>query len=161
MIYIDKLKTFPVTLKKLSDPVRKKVVKNTKYNTDKQIVNKKFWDVGKKVPYLYGLVITTVLNTKIAEVKNEIPAISGLVTAIILNTKIGEVENKIPSVIDLVRKQVITLKYQILRQNILLLLVIINLQVKYLMLGSKKRDKLINQICEFIDYSDLDKKITH
>ena len=54
-------------------------------------------------------------------------------TTTVLNTKIGEVENKIPDAIGL--EQIMTLKYQKSRENILLLLVIIVLQVAYLMHG--------------------------
>ena len=53
-------------------------------------------------------------------------------TTAVLNTKIEEVKNKIPSVSDLVEKTDYNAKkYQTLRQNILLLL-IIGLEVTYL-----------------------------
>ena len=53
-------------------------------------------------------------------------------TTAVLNTKIEEVKNKIPSVTDLVEKTDYNAKkYQTLRQNILLLL-IIGLEVTYL-----------------------------
>ena len=48
----------------------------------------------------------TVLNRKTCEVENKIPGICDLGTTIVLNTKIRESKN--------------TLKYQTLRQNILL-----------------------------------------
>ena len=58
--------------------------------------------------------------------------VSGLVITAVLNTKIEEVKNKIPSVSDLVEKTDYNAKkYQTLRQNILLLL-IIGLEVTYL-----------------------------
>ena len=56
---------------------------------------------------------------------------SCLVTTLVLNTKTGEVENKIHNVTDLV----MALKYQTLNKNISLLLIIINLQTRYLMQG--------------------------
>ena len=51
-------------------------------------------------------------------------------TATVLNGKTGEVESKIPEVSGLVTKkpqQIVTLKYQTLRKNNLLLLIIRNL----------------------------------
>ena len=144
-------------LKKLIDVVSKEVVKNklnikinnlgnkfpeattlvyiNQYNTDKQSLDKKIGDVDKKIPGVSGLVTATVLTTKIGEVDNKIPSTSGLVTTIVLDTKIGEVEHKIQGVSGLVKKtDYITLKCQTLRKaKILLLLIIINLRVKYLM----------------------------
>ena len=59
---------------------------------------------------------------------------SGLTATTVLNTKISEVENKIPDVSGLAKKEHVTmLKYPTLRKNILLLLIIANLQKKYLM----------------------------
>ena len=67
----------------------------------------------------------TVLNTNIAELENKIPDIDNLVTTTVFNTKIGEFENKTPDAVGLVKKKkrIITLKYQPLRQNILLPLI--------------------------------------
>ena len=73
------------------------------------------------------------MNTKISKVENKIPDASGLVTTIVLNTKISGVENKIPSVSGLVKKTDYDAKIKELRENISLMLVIINLQVTYLM----------------------------
>ena len=39
----------------------------------------------KKIPYMSGLVNTTVLNTKISEVENKIANTSDLVTTTVLN----------------------------------------------------------------------------
>ena len=58
-------------------------------------------------------------------------------TTTVLNTKIKEVENKIPNVSGLVKITDYDAK-QTLRKNILLLLIIINLQRKYLMQKRKK-----------------------
>ena len=55
--------------------------------------------------------------------------VSSLVTANVLNTKIREVEKKIPDASGLAKKTGYNAKYQTLRKNILLLLIIINLQV--------------------------------
>ena len=54
-------------------------------------------------------------------------------TKTVLNTKISEVENKNPNVSGLVKKkeQIMVLKYQTLKENISLLLIIINLRVTY------------------------------
>ena len=79
-------------MKKLSDVLDSKVVKNIKfntlktrvnnleknfhrnqYNTDKQNLEKKIGEIDTKIPDTSGLVTTTVLNTKIGEVKNKIP----------------------------------------------------------------------------------------
>ena len=75
---------------------------------------------------------TAIFNTKIGAVEIKIPETSGLGTTAVYNTTTGAVENEIPDVNDLVRKQFMTLKYQTLRKNTLLLLIIINLQVAYL-----------------------------
>ena len=64
--------------------------------------------------------------------------ISGLLTTVVFNTKTGEVENKILDLNGLVKKQIMTLKYQILKQNNLLLLIMISFQVKYLEQKEKK-----------------------
>ena len=57
---------------------------------------------------------------------------SGLVTTIGLNTKTGEVENKIFGLTGLVKKTGFNTKNETLRQIALLLLIMINLKVKYL-----------------------------
>ena len=67
------------------------------------------------------------LEKKIGHVDKTTHDLSVLVIAAVLNTKIGEDENKILGGSGLVKKKVITLKYQTLRKNILLLLIIINL----------------------------------
>ena len=67
---------------------------------------KKVGDVDKKISGISGVVTATVLNRKTCEVENKIPGICDLGTTIVLNTKI--------------RESKITLKYQTLRQNILL-----------------------------------------
>ena len=104
------LKTAPVVLKKLSDVVDEKVVKNIKfntpgtkvnnlqkeipvlttiirinqYNTDKQYLKKKIEDVHKKVPDGSSLLTTAVLNTKI----------TGLVKKTDYDAKISKTERK-------------------------------------------------------------------
>ena len=115
-------KTVPVDLKKLSDVINNKVVKNLKLNTLKTKVNY----LEKKIPDATTLIHINQYNTdkqnlkkkmkvliekyqiqvvkwlqlfwiqKINEVGNKILDTSSLVIAIVLNTKIAEVENKIP-----------------------------------------------------------------
>ena len=58
---------------------------------------------------------------------------SGLMTTAVLNAKIGEVENKIPDVSGLVRKTDYNAKIKHIETKILVLLIIINLQMKHLM----------------------------
>ena len=65
-------------------------------------------------------------------IKN-IPDASGLMTTAVLNTKIGQVENKIPDVSGLVRKTDYNAKIKDIETKILVLLIIINLQMKHLM----------------------------
>ena len=60
----------------------------------------------------------------------KLPEVSTLVTIAVLSTKIWEVWNKIPSVSDLVKKMNITVTFLTLRQNYLLILVIIGFQAK-------------------------------
>ena len=69
-------------------------------------MGKKVGDVDKKISCISGVVSATVLNRETCEVENKIPVICGLGTTIVLNTKIRESKN--------------TLKYNTLRQNILL-----------------------------------------
>ena len=77
---------------------------------------------------------TAVHSITPSELKNKIPDTSGLITTSVLNTKIGKVENKIHGVSYLVNKTDCNAKIldQTLTQNILLLLITINLQRKYL-----------------------------
>ena len=70
------------------------------------------------------------MEKKIGDVENKMPYISGLVTPIVLNTKINEVGNKIFDVSGLVKNQIMMLKYETLKENTLLLLIIINIRVK-------------------------------
>ena len=77
---------------------------------------------------------TAVHSITPSELKNKIPDTSGFITTSVLNTEIGEVENKIHGVSCLVNKT----DCQTLTQNVLLLLITINLQRKYL-----KRKKIM------------------
>ena len=104
---VGKLKTPPIDLKKFSDVVSKKVVKERVYNK----LNTKVNSLEKKIPDGYTLIQTNQYNAnkqnlerKIGAVENKIPVVTGLVTNTVLNTKMGEVENKIPDVSGLVKK---------------------------------------------------------
>ena len=85
---VGKLKTVPVDLKKLSNLVDNKVVKNTKFNILKTIIN----NLEKKFPDAASLIHINQYNTdekslekKIGDVVKEIPDTSGLVTTTVLN----------------------------------------------------------------------------
>ena len=85
--------------------------------------------------------MTTAVHSIIpSELKNKIPDTSVLITTSVLNTEIGEVENKIHGVSCLVNKTDCNAKIlgQTLTQNVLLFLITINLQRKYL-----KRKKIM------------------
>ena len=113
-IDIDKLKTVPVDLSKLSNVVKNDVIKKTEYNKLVNKVNnihtsgfifKTKYNADKlklenKIPDTSNLIKTTDCNTKITEIENKIPDISNLATKTALTT----VENKIPSVSNLVKK---------------------------------------------------------
>ena len=73
-----------------------------------------------------GLIRKTDYDAKTDEIKNKIPNITRLTTT----TELNDVENKIPNVSILVKKQIMTQKYQALKKDILLILVIINVRVK-------------------------------
>ena len=49
------------------------LIQINQYNSYKQNLEKKIWEVEKKIVDVKGLVTTTVLNTKIKEVNNKIP----------------------------------------------------------------------------------------
>ena len=110
------LKTQNLTLKtkvnKLDEKIPNAFTLNhiIQYNTDKQNLKEKIGDLDKKTPQVISLVITNVPNIKIKE---------------------GD--NKIADLKSLVNKEITTLKYQKLRENTSLLLIIINLRVKNMM----------------------------
>ena len=95
-IDVEKLKTVPVDLSKLSNVVKNEVVKKTvynklvanvnnidtsgfvsktKYDTDKSDLEKKISDADKKIPNTSGLVKKTDLNAKITKIEGKIPNI--------------------------------------------------------------------------------------
>ena len=120
-IDVDKLKTVPVDLAKLSDIVKNDVAKKTEYNSLKTKVDNidttnfvlktkyekdgsnfedKISKIDKKIPYVSGLVKKTDFNAKVTKIEGKIPSISGLAT----NSALTGVENKIPDVSSLVKK---------------------------------------------------------
>ena len=96
-IDVDKLKTVPVDLNKLSNVVNNEVIKKTvydklfakvnnidnienKYETNKSGLEKKTSDADKKIPDTSGLVKKANYNAKITEIESKMPSISGLAT---------------------------------------------------------------------------------
>ena len=91
----DKLKTVPADLSKLGNVINNNVVKKTVYDklvakvdaidtkawdSDKQNLEKKIEDFGKKVPHFIGLVEKTNYNRKIIERENQTANSSVLVS---------------------------------------------------------------------------------
>ena len=127
-IDIDKLKTVPNDLAKLSNVVKNDVVKKTVYNTlktkvdaidtsgfvtrtkfstDTNALNNKIDKVEKKIPDVSLLAtkssvtyLITEAEDKIDKIDKKIPDISGLAS----KTELTAVENKIPDVTGLVKK---------------------------------------------------------
>ena len=104
-LYVDKLKTVPADLPKLSNAVDTDVKKTiydkfvikvnaidtkilstsglvtaTQYDSDKQGLEKNIADVDKKIPNTDGLVKKMDYNIKITEIENKIPDTTGLTT---------------------------------------------------------------------------------
>ena len=125
---IDKVAPVSVDLSKLSDIVKKDVVKKavydklaakannidtsalilkTKYQTDKTELEKKIPDVTDFVK-----------KPKLTEIENKIPSVSRLVT----KTTLTAVENKIPNISNLVKKQIIAKKLLSLKRNLLIII---------------------------------------
>ena len=94
-LYVDKLKSIPTDLSKLSDVVKNDVVKKTDYN--KLVTKVDNIDTS-------GLVKKTDHNTKITEIEDKIPDTSNLATKTALTT----VENKIPDASNLATKTALT-----------------------------------------------------
>ena len=118
---VDKLKTVPVDLSKLSNVVDNDVVKKncvcklvaqfnaictnrfvlkTHYSTDKSGLEKKIDDASKKILDASGLVIKTDYNAKITDIEGKIPSITSLATTAALNA----VNDKMSNVCNLLKK---------------------------------------------------------
>ena len=112
----DKLKTVPVDLAKLSNVVKKDIVKKTEYNSLKAKVDNidntnfvsrtkyekdgsdfedKISKIDKKIPDVSCLVKKPDFNAKVTEIEGKIPSISGLLPTNTFNSKVSELENKI------------------------------------------------------------------
>ena len=76
---VDKLVTIPVNLSKLSDVVKKYVVKIDVYND-------KMENIEDKIPDVTNLATNMTLNANINEVKGQIPSITSLTTTTVLLT---------------------------------------------------------------------------
>ena len=128
-IDVDKLKTVPVDLAKLSNVVKNDVVKyteydklvgkvnnigttnfisKTKYEKDGPDFEDKISKVVKKFPDISSLITKTNFNAKITELANKIPNVSGFLLTSVLNSKITEVENKVPDTKNLASKTEVT-----------------------------------------------------
>ena len=90
---IGKLETTPVNLSKLSNVVKRAVVKKDEYNA-------KIKNIEDKIPDITNLATKTTPNANTNKVKTEIPSINNLDTT----TAITAVKNKIPNVSNLVKK---------------------------------------------------------
>ena len=86
--------------------------------------------MGKTIPDTSGLGKEKDCNTKATEIEGKIPSITDLATTAGLNT----VKNKIPNNSDLIEKQIMMQKSFTLRLAVLPHLIIINLQIKDLMI---------------------------
>ena len=82
---------------------------------------------------------------KTGKVENKIPDIIGLASTAILNTIIREVENKNLDVNGVVKMQIMTLKYQTWKENISLLLIIINLFTSDILEAKIQQKELVNK----------------
>ena len=82
---------------------------------------------------------------KTGKVENKIPDIIGLASTAILNTIIREVENKNPDVNGVVKMQIMTVKYQTWKENISLLLIIINLFTSDILERKIQQKELVNK----------------
>ena len=82
---------------------------------------------------------------KTGKAENKIPDIIGLASTAILNTIIREVKNKNPDVNGLVKMQIMTLKYQTWKENISLLLIIINLFTSDILEAKIQQKELVNK----------------
>ena len=96
---IDKLKSVPTDLSKLSDVVKNDVVEKTNYNK-----------LVTKVHNIHtcGLVKKTDYNTKISEIEEKIPDTSSFVKKTDYNSKITGIEEKIPDTSNLATKTALT-----------------------------------------------------
>ena len=120
-IDVDKLKTTPADLAKLSNVVKNDVVKKTDYNTKVTSIENQIAGVTKNtVDNLADITklkaVNTTLETKKDSVDKKIPDVSGLATKSSLtsylqtatfNCKVTEVENKIKAT-DIIAKSAIT-----------------------------------------------------
>ena len=138
-IDVDKLKTVPVDLSKLSNVANNDVKKTlydklvpkvnavdtsrfvlkTKYDIDKLKLVKEIVMQTQK----YLILMNLLKNRWNARIENKIRSISGLVT----NASLSVVENTIPDVTNLFKKKIIMQKYQMLNLNALTQLIIMTL----------------------------------
>ena len=114
--YVDKLKTAPVDLSKLSDVVNNEVLKKIVYNKLAAKVNN--IDTSGFVLKTKYDIYKSSLEKKITDAEKKIPKTSAPVKTTDYDAKMTEVESKIPSVTDsdLVKKKIMMQKYQALKK---------------------------------------------
>ena len=113
---VDKLVPVPVDLSKLSDAVKKCVVK-------KDVYNAKIKNNEDKIHDIINIATNTSLNANISEVKGETHNISNSATT----TALSVVENKISNFSNLVRKKLTTQTLEKLKIKLLLVMIMINI----------------------------------
>ena len=107
---INKLALVPVDLSKLSNVVKKDVIKKTEYNAKIKIIE-------DKIPDITNFATKTTLNAKITETEGKIPSVNNLAT----KTAFTAVQNKIPNVSNLVKQ---TDKLMKLKRKLLIIVMI-------------------------------------
>ena len=120
----NKLGPIPVELTKLSDVVKKYVVKKAVYNA-------KITNIEEKIPDITNVPTNASVNAKIIDVIGEIPSITNLATTSALNT----VKNEISNVSNLVKKKLATTQKLMkkLKRKLLIMIIVVSYQQKNLM----------------------------
>ena len=103
---VDKLKTVPVDLAKLSNVVKNDVVKKTEY--DRLVPKVDNIDTTQFVSRTKYEIDGSDLEKKISDVNEKIPDVSGsvitIITGLATNSALTAIENKIPDISSLVKK---------------------------------------------------------
>ena len=103
---VDKLKTVPVDLAKLSNVVKNDVVKKTEY--DRLVPKVDNIDTTQFVSRTKYEIDGSDLEKKISDVNKKIPDVSGsvitIITGLATNSALTAIENKIPDISSLVKK---------------------------------------------------------
>ena len=140
---VDKLVPVSVDLSKITDVIKKIVVK-------KDVFNAKMKNIENKIPHITNFAKNTTLNAKLIEVKGEKPSITNLAAADALDAKINviqgktpsitnlatttaltAVQNKIPNVGNLVKKNDYNTKISEIENKLLLITIMINIKTMH------------------------------